>query len=186
MHLSLNTYKDEVFVIKDFVNKELDALNTWALDNYTKPFFKDSNMGIPGTGFTTRYNSEKDEIIKFPKEAYEIKEKIVKALDIKSYKNPFRLQNNEIVCNIAFNDAEIRKHKDPIWYPETYTFHCNILSSKSEQGGNTYINDELFSVNAGDLLCYDVSNKEHVVDKVIGDSPRILWIFGFCLPDPQT
>ena len=181
MDLPLKTYKNQAFILKNFVVDEIDALNKWCLENYTKSFFKDGNMGKPGTRLTTRNAFKKDGLVSFPKEAYIIKQKIINALNITEYKEPGF--HHGIVCGIGFDDGDIYSHRDPTWHSNTYTFHCNLLSNKSIEGGNTYINNKIFSVDVGDLLCYDVSNQQHRVDTIIGDSPRILWVFGFSLPN---
>jgi len=171
--------ENSAFIIKDFVKDELDALNSWCLFNYQSSFFKDPKMGAPGTRLTTRLSYPEDGL-SFPKEAYEVKKKIIDFLDIKNYKTPGFYDG--IVCGIGFSGGSIYSHKDPVWHENTYTFHCNILSKKPLGGGETYVNNKEMFVNQGDLLCFDVSNNEHMVTEIVGDEPRILWVFGFSIP----
>ena len=177
--VSVNTYENTSFVIKDFVKEELQNLNSWCLNNYKKSFFKDANMGKPGTRMTTRFSST-SEGLNFPSEAYKIKSKIINRLNLVNYKQPSF--HDGIVCGIGFNGGSIYPHIDPVWHKNTYTFHCNLLSNKPLLGGETYINSQLFPVECGDLLCFDVSSQEHMVSEIYGDEPRILWVFGFSIP----
>lgn len=176
-----NTYQKTTFVVNNFIDEqEMNSLNKWCLANYQKPFFKDANMGKPGTRMTTRFSFQEDGL-RFPEEAYKIKKKIIKTLGIENYRQPGFYDG--IVCGIGFNEGSIFSHRDPVWHPGTYTFHCNIISNKPQSGGNTYVNDKLIPVNEGDLLCFDVSGQDHMVDEISGEIPRILWVFGFSLPE---
>jgi hypothetical protein len=138
-------------------------------------------MGDPGTRLTTRYSTVK-EGLSFPDAAYRIKSRIIDKLNIQNHKEPSFFDG--IVCGIGFEGGDIFSHKDPIWHKDTYTFHCNVLTSKPEQGGNTFVRNKMIPVEEGDLLCFDVSGQKHKVDKIIGEKPRILWVFGFSLPNP--
>jgi len=164
-------------VIKNFIDEyTIEQLNKWTMGNYTNEFFKDANMGIPGTRLTTRYSHN----FEFPHIAYKIKEKIISTLGIKFQEPDYK---DGMVNGIGFEGGSIFEHIDPVWYPDTYTVHCNIISQKSTSGGITYIEGVPYETDPADLLIYPVSSLSHYVDEIKGSIPRILWVFGFSVND---
>lgn len=173
----------DFLIFKNFIDeKTANSLNKWCFENYQKNFFQDAHMGLPQTRYTTRYTTDWNSF-SFPQEAYEIQNKIVNELELSEFYMPnFK---DGIVCGIGFDQGDIFEHTDPIYYENTVTLHCNILSQKSHIGGNTYINDILAPVEERDLLCFKVSHDRHRVDTIEGGKQRVLWVFGFCIPENQ-
>ena len=170
-----------VRIIKNFIKKsDLDILNNWTLSNYKSSFFNDANMGIPHTRLTTRYYNQENDFT-YPKLAYDIKNKIIKKLDINDKYLPPSIGKDSIVNGIGFESGNIYNHIDPIWFPNTYTIHCNIISQKCLKGGVTVIEYIEYDINEGDLLIYNVSHLIHRVTTIEGKKPRILWVFGFSI-----
>ena len=170
------------FIIKNFVEKEIiDDLNNWCLANYKKDFFKDASMGLPGTRLTTRYSNPKT--FDYPKSAYELRNKIANHLKLKNdFIPPYK---DGIVCGIGFEKGSIHEHIDPIWHDHTITLHCNVITQKSKIGGITVINDIEYETNTQDLLIYSVSSFRHRVTEIQGNTPRILWVSGFSVSNPE-
>ena len=170
-----------VKIIKNFVNEEeLKKLNFWTLNNYKSASFTDANMGVTSTRLTTRY-AEENTNFRYPKVTYNIKNKIIKYLNIDNkYISP-PIGKDSIVNGIGFDGGDIFEHTDPIWFSNTYTIHCNIISQKSLKGGVTIIENKEYDINEGDLLIYNVSHLKHKVTLIEGNLPRILWVFGFCV-----
>ena len=170
-------------IIPNFITEEeRDELNKWCLDNYqNSKLFQDSDNGPKNTRLTTRYTHRDD--LMFPDVSYKIRNRIINHLEIKDSLLPGFADG--IVCGIGFNSGDIYKHTDPVWYPNTITLHCNIISQKPKSGGITIIDDVEYETNETDLLCYPVSELPHSVSIIQGDTERILWVFGFCVPLPQ-
>ncbi len=166
-------------IIKNFVNEEdFKELNFWTLNNYKSASFTDANMGAPSTRLTTRY-AGKNTNFSYPKVAYNIKNKIIECLNIsKKYLSP-PIGKDSIINGIGFDGGDIFEHTDPIWFPNTYTIHCNIITQKSIKGGITIIENREYDINEGDLLIYNVSHLKHKVTLIEGTLPRIFWVFGF-------
>lgn len=173
----MSEYKNSHFVLEDFVKDELEPLNKWCLSNYQKGFFKDANMGGPKRSrLTTRFS-----FAAFPEEVFRVKEKIVEHLNIKDHLTP-GFQDG-VYCGIGFKNNIVVPHKNPLWHVGTYTFHCTLLSKRSESGGDFVVDGKTFSLNEGDVFCSDVSSKEHMFTQIMGNEPSIVWSFGFCLVD---
>jgi hypothetical protein len=173
----------KVKIVKNFIPKsQLKELNDWTLNNYKSSFFTDANMGRPNTRLTTRYFS-KENNFNYPELVYCIKNKIIDYFDIKNeYISP-PVGKDSIVNGIGFDGGDIFERTDPIWFSNTYTIHCNILSQKSLKGGVTIIENKNYDINEGDLLIYNVSHLNHKVTLIEGEIPRILWVFAFSVEE---
>ena len=180
----------DIRVIKNFISySDLKIMNKWTLDNYEKEFFNiapmhpDMNRKVP-TRFTTRRCIEKgtDHLFDYPSLCYEIQNRI---------KERFKLDRiapigkNGIANGIGMEEDMIVSHSDPQWIEETFTVHFNVISQKPLSGGVTIIENKPYDIDEGDLLIYNVQNLKHRVNKVIGDIPRIIWVFGFCVTSKQ-
>jgi hypothetical protein len=181
--MKYNLKNTDFLILKNFIDRNTaNSLNNWCMNNYKKSFFTDANMGTKDTRYTTRFTKDW-ESFSFPDECYVIKNKIINELELLNFKMPnFK---DGIVCGIGFDGGDIYEHVDPTYYEKTITLHCNILSRKSNAGGNIYINDVFVPVKERDLLCFKVSRDKHRVDKIQGDRERILWVFGFCIPENE-
>lgn len=180
-----------VKVIKNFLSeKELEELNSWALDNYRGPFFVPNNMDhgygkYRPTRLTTRGFGMTNAPLKYPEDAYGVQNKLKKYLDIENPMFPPPYFNG-IVCGVGLNGGYIEKHKDPIFYKDTQTLHCIFKTQKSDSGGNTIIEEKEYDeVDENDLLMCVVSKYDHGASRIIGNTPRVLWYFGFCLSEEK-
>jgi len=178
-------------VIKNFADKfEIGILNWWAIDNYRKNPHQYNDAGMdpkhPGSRFTTRlkqwenyYNLNIE--IEYPQTVYTIQERILWRLKLRNFRLPPPFYEG-IVNGIGFGEGSIIEHIDPVYYPDTVTIHCNMITRKADSGGVTIIGGVEYDIEPGDLLCYPVSETKHKVTLTKGDTNRILWVFGFCLP----
>ena len=101
------------------------------------------------------------------------------------YKSPPSYSHG-IVTGIGYDGGRIENHIDPTYYPDTKTVHFNAITQQAEEGGHTIIDGvEYKNVNPTDLLIYQVSELHHEVTSTKGNTPRILWVFGFCLDNEK-
>jgi len=160
-------------IFKNFLsNNECYVLNNWIVENKDKNFFKDAFMG--GKRLSTRFSKT----VPFPKDVYRIKNRLIKKLKIKKVKHPPFCDG--MVASLAFVEDTLYMHKDPIWKEGLKTLHCNVILSDS-LGGSPIIEGEKLKLKKGDMWCYLVSDVEHGADKVLGDKPRTMWVFGFLI-----
>ena len=179
---------------KNFITyDEVKILNKWTSNHYKEPYFCDPTMNHDNhqTRFTTRhaYNRSKDYqnyIIKYPKEVYDIQKRLIEYIRVKEDQIiPFPSFNDGIVTTVAFSPGSCVEHVDPIYYNNTYTLHCNFITQNSEHGGITYIEGVPYETDERDLIMYVASDLKHRVTAIDGKTPRILWVYGFCLSDFQ-
>jgi len=177
-------------IIKKFCSKtERKILNDWTISHHKDSYFQDANMDEynSGTRLTTRLYGKEEidkyiDIINYPKEAYNIRNRIIAHFHLENYLHPQTFKDG-IVSGIGFKNGSICNHIDPIYYEETHTLHCNIVTQIPDSGGVTLIEGIEHKVDNGDLLCYLVSKHNHEVTKIEGTTNRILWVFGFCIDD---
>ena len=160
----------------------ISILNNWTLENYTKEFFNVSQMNHLGTRHTTRQCSNRnvDHLFDYPQTVYNVQSKISTDFGLDNFKKA-KIGKNGIVTGIGFKGDYIFEHNDPIWVPNTQTYHFNFISQKPVEGGVTVINNVPHDIDSGDLLIYNVSKCQHRVTETVGNIPRILYVFGFCI-----
>jgi len=182
--------KKLIKVVKNFItDDEIEVLNKWTSDNYTQPYFMDPKMNKDSiqTRFTTRHAYGREEKYKnfrvtYPKEVYNIQKRLLKYLNLNQTTiAPWPSFTDGVVTTITFPPGSCCKHIDPIYFPNTYTLHCNFVTQNPEFGGITYIEDTPFNFNKNDMLMYVTSHLQHEVTEISGKIPRILWVYGFCV-----
>lgn len=164
----------KVQVINNFYDDDTKRkLNNWTLLNYNdRSTFTDANNNPPGTSYTTRW-TKKD--IGFPKEAYDLRQKVVETLRFKDYR--YRYENG-IINTVNYPGCVVYEHKDIEDLKDYIIYHCNIVTKKPA-GGETVIEGVEYDLLENDLLCYAVSELSHKVNLITGNKLRMMWIFGF-------
>ena len=177
------------FVLRNFLfDSDIKELNQWTLNNCNRDFFEDAGMDPdnPGTRFTTRFPNESvAPHIDYPNAAKIVRQRIVNYFHLEGYNHPPSYSQG-IVNGIGYSGGRIENHIDPTYYPDTKTVHFNAITQKADEGGHTIINGVEYSdINSTDLLIYQVSEVYHEVTSTKRNTPRILWVFGFCLDDKK-
>lgn len=165
-------------IIPNFLStEEINALKTWIEENKDSDIFTDIvlyDYGNPRR--TTRFTTDRD--INFPKEAYDIQKRIIDTLKIENFKYPPFCHG--MIASYAHVNNICYAHFDPVWYEGMETIHCNVVIQKSG-GAEIMIDGITYLPEEGDLMCYNVCKSLHSVTEVL-DNPRMLWIFGYCMP----
>jgi hypothetical protein len=156
-------------------NQDLKTLNHWVVDNKDSVVFKDANMG--GNRLTTRYTDNKK--FTFPEQAYCIRQKLSKVLDFQIEIVPnFK---DGMVASYALPGDTCYAHRDPRYVPELWTVHCNVILTAPQKGGELVVDGTHYEMPVGKFICYPVSEVTHKTLKIFGLTPRIMWVFGFCV-----
>jgi len=170
-----------MFSIKKFVtNQEIKALKKWTIDNKDNETFTvvDDYVSFSYNRKSTRHTIEDSFKNDFPVEAYNIQKRIIDFFKLSNVRYPE--YHSGIVASYADIGSVLGDHIDPIYYPETQTIHCNVLVSKPKKGGIFYYGGVPVTQGVGDLVVSNVGSTSHSVSEIQG-SPRIVWLFGFCL-----
>lgn len=170
-----------VTIIRNFLSKEeCSELNEWAIQNENKEFFKTGKEAENRK--TTRYSKNIE--FKYPILILEKFQHFKKEFGVENLNN-IEQGKNGIICAISTNGSILRKHKDPS-HNNFNSFHLVIQTSKSEIGGELVINDRVYKVNEGDVLCFFADCNEHYTTENIGSKPRIVWILGIKMNFKKT
>jgi hypothetical protein len=177
-------------IVNNFITEEeAEILSNWTLSNYEKPYFMNPRMNNDEvqTRFTTRHahgriEEYQDFKVKYPKEVYNIQKRIFEYLNLtQNNVIPFPSFTDGIVTTIGFSPGSCVSHKDPVYYQNTYTLHCNFCTQTPESGGITILDGKEYSFEYKDMIMYVASHVEHKVTECVGNTPRVLWVFGFCI-----
>ena len=161
--------------------EEINALNKWT-ELGVKNKWLDigiSNNGDLKTRLTSRMYFDRYE---YPQIVRDLSERIRKFVGIDSYPLIEGHGRDGVVVSYTMNGGDVAKHKDPKSAEGLATLRCNILTQKSENGGDLYVDGNKININVGDLHCYLVSEHEHWATPVEGNTPRIMWMFGAHVP----
>jgi hypothetical protein len=170
-----------VLVFKNFLDADTcNQLNEW-VDLGVEKKWLDKGLNR-GTGWqysnrlTTRNYADRFE---YPTIVYDVFNKITTELNVKDlHKSVSGGGKDGIVVSCIFNDGDTYAHIDPK-EGELEVLRCNVMTRSAEEGGELFVGGNKIDINVGDLHCYLPSTIEHYVTKVKGQTPRVLWMFGY-------
>ncbi len=170
-------------IIPNFVSSaELAALNDWTnLGVQNKWLDKGMTAGneVTATRLTSRLYPER---YVYPQFVLDLSARIRNAVGISAYPLIEGYGRDGVVVSYTLPGGNVFKHQDPVLDETLSILRCNVVTQKADAGGELYVNDTLVSTEVGALHCYLVSEHEHYVTTVEGNTPRILWMFGALVP----
>jgi hypothetical protein len=163
-----------VEIIKDFLSKdEMAQLNAWASLAVNKCWL-DASTTAAINRLTTRMYGDRFET---PPVALEVFAKIRQRIKLGNAPLIEGHGRDGIVVSYTYPEGSVSPHYDPPT-PQGAALRCNIITQAADAGGELYVDGERVFVGVGDLHCYAVSAWQHSVSRVMGTTPRILWMFG--------
>jgi hypothetical protein len=170
-----------ILIYKNFITEEeCEQLNNWvsiAIKNHwlDKGINRGSNWDYSYRLTTRKYGH----LFDYSKEVYDVQNKIDQFLKIQDLKKSVDGGGkNGIVVSCTFDCGDVYPHIDPK-EGNLEVVRCNILTKKSESGGELFIGGNQIDIEVGDLHCYLPSTVEHYVTEVKGETSRVLWMFGY-------
>jgi hypothetical protein len=182
-------YDDQVLIVRNFISQdECDALNSWVDSAIKEDQFVD---GVTGDWDKKEFSTTKKRLtnrmgkkIEYCSLVYDIQLKLRESFPVISNSEVIKNHGKDgVVVSVTYNDGDVYKHKDPSVGEGLSGARFNILSSKAESGGLIHVEDKTYELNEGDLMAYLVTDLYHSVDVCNGNNPRILFMFGFCVPE---
>jgi hypothetical protein len=169
-----------IFVPNFLSDSECNLLNEWVLIGVKKKWLDfGTNRGSALTyqhRLTTRPYGQR---FQYPEIVYEISEKITKFLEIQHLKkSDVGGGRDGIVVSYTLPGGENSIHKDPK-EGDFHLLRCNVMTQAADSGGELFVGNKKININVGDLHCYLPSTVEHYVTEVKGQTPRVLWMFGY-------
>jgi hypothetical protein len=83
-----------------------------------------------------------------------------------------------VVVSYTLPNGDVYKHIDPM-EGDLHVLRCNVMTRAAGAGAELFIGGEKIDIGVGDLHCYLPSDVEHYVTTAEGDTPRIMWMFGY-------
>jgi len=85
-----------------------------------------------------------------------------------------------VVVSCTYPGGDVYAHSDPKEDEgKLDVLRCNILTQAADSGGLLQVGGVPIKLEVGDLHCYLASDVVHSVSVVEGETPRILWMFGY-------
>jgi hypothetical protein len=165
---------------KQFLTQsQCNELNAWVEEAVERKWLDlgvSENSKFYKNRVTTRMYGNRFE---YPKIVHDIFEQITVSLGLHDLrKSEFGGGRDGIVVSCTFPDGDVYEHIDPMEGPK-HVLRCNVMTQKADGGAKLYIDKKHIDVEVGELHCYLPSNVQHCVTKVEGQTPRILWMFGY-------
>ena len=179
-----------VLIVREFITpEECSILTNWAVVAADTQFVDGVSGNWDTKEFTkvkTRRTNRMATNILYPDLVYTIQQRLRETFPlIKDLEVIKEHGKDGVVVSITYNGGDVYRHKDPSTeqqVPGTVAFRFNILTSAADSGGVIHVGDEVYELQAGDLMAYAVSENYHSVDTCFGSSPRVMFMFGFCVP----
>jgi hypothetical protein len=170
-----------VFIFRKFASaSECEMLNQWVNLGVKNQWL---DLGASeGTNWTydkrltTRNYGNRFE---YPEVAHQMFARITTLLELHNTpKSVFGRGKDGVVVSYTLPGGDVRKHKDPM-EGNLHVLRCNVMTQAADAGAELFIGGEKIDIGVGDLHCYLPSDVEHYVTTAEGNTPRIMWMFGY-------
>lgn len=164
-----------VETVSEFLSREEQAaLNDWAMIALQNRWLDNSTSAAVGR-LTTRMYGDRFET---PPVALNILCRIRRLLGLNDTPIIDGHGRDGIVVTYTYPGGSVVPHYDPPT-PQGAALRCNIVTQAADSGGDLFVDGTRVPVTERELHCYAVSAWQHWVEEVTGDTPRIVWMFGF-------
>lgn len=170
-----------LIVVKNFVSpKECAQLNSWVAEGVDKKWL---DVGISRGSdweYTDRVTTRKyGDRFEYPAVVYKVFDKITDFLGLHDEpKSVVGGGKDGVVVSCTFPGGDVYPHRDPM-EGDLHVLRCNIMTQAADKGAELYIGGKKIDLDVGELHCYLPSYVEHYVTKAEGNTPRIMWMFGY-------
>jgi hypothetical protein len=168
----------KIKIYKNFLNKE----ECQQLTDFALKLVENKTLAV--NSCAGRYSGRYIRTIKLPELAKQLNKKVREVAKISQY--PVAVDRGVEGVNIVVTVEEGRlpRHLDAR-SGDRATYRCNVITQKSDIGGELVIEGEKVNLEEGDLHCYLTSEVVHEVTPSAG-KPRVLWMFGAWIPLNET
>jgi hypothetical protein len=144
---------------------------------------KTNNLLTLGAKTEVRYTSRLDpDLYQYPQSVIDISNRVRAYCGVSNYPLIFEQGRNGIVTNYTPPTGDVSVHTDSRSPDGLAALRCNVVTRQADLGGVLFIGGQEVPLAAGDLHCYLVSEYEHYVTPVEGNTVRVNWIFGAYVP----
>jgi len=170
-----------VLIIPNFLSEaECSQLNEWVFLGVKNKWLDLGSSRSLGWEYKDRLTTRNyGNRFEYPTLVYEVFDKITAVLGLHGTpKSVVGAGKNGAVVSCTFPQGDVYKHKDPM-EGNLHVLRCNIMTQAADDGAELFIDGEKINIGVGDLHCYLPSDVEHYVTTAKGETPRIMWMFGY-------
>lgn len=169
--------------IKNFLTQaECDALNAWT-DLGVQNKWLDIGVTHKNLGYTGRFTSRMyGSRYVYPEIVLEISARVRSYCGVSTYPLIAGHGRDGVVVSCTFPDGDVYHHVDPRSESGIATLRCNVMTRAADAGAVLHIGGQVVDIEVGELHCYLVSEHQHYVTKVEGNTSRVMWMFGAHVP----
>jgi hypothetical protein len=171
----------QVLLKKNFLtSQECKQLNNWVIEGISKNWLDTTFDGDNGFGYKKRISTRAyGSRFEYPEIAYQVFNKITDLLNLHDVpKSVVGGGKDGIVVSCTFPSGNLFPHIDGM-DNEFHVLRCNVMTQAADDGAKLFIGGNKIDIEIGDLHCYLASNVEHYVTEAKGNTPRIMWMFGY-------
>ena len=171
----------DLIINRNFLSsQECEALNGWvniAVENKWLDVGRTEDAKWSyANRLTTRQYANRFE---YPTVVHDVFERITEFLDVQHLaKSVVGGGKDGVVVSYTMPSGDVYEHIDPM-EGDLHVLRCNVMTQAADAGAELYIGGEKIEVGVGDLHCYLPSDVEHYVTQAKGNTPRIMWMFGY-------
>jgi hypothetical protein len=171
-----------VLIFKNFLDKDTcNQLNDWVDLGVEKKWLdKGASPGDTWENYKRLTTRNYQDRFNYPQLVYDVSNSITKQLNIADLsKSIVGGGKDGIVVSYMLAGGDTTFHTDPKENNDLEILRCNILTRKPDNGGVLVIGTRKIELEVGDLHCYLPSTISHYVTETSGNTPRVLWMFGY-------
>ena len=171
----------DVFFHRNFLSsQECNALNDWvSLGVENKWLDAGISRGSDWqykSRLTTRNYGDRFE---YPPLVHQVSNKISNLLGLQDApKSVVGGGKDGVVVSYTLPTGDVYAHTDPM-EDNLHVLRCNVMTQAADAGAELFIGGKKIDIGVGDLHCYLPSDVEHYVTTAKGNTPRIMWMFGY-------
>jgi len=168
---------------KNFVTpQECAELNTW-VDKGVANKWLDVGISRGNHNYTQRFTSRLyADRYEYPEIVRTISARIRKFCGVSEYGLIDGHGRDGVVVSCTFPGGDVYEHQDPRSASGLSALRCNIMTRAADSGGVLRLDGDVVNLEIGELHCYLASEYKHSVSEVIGNTSRVLWMFGAYVP----
>jgi hypothetical protein len=171
----------EIIYQRQFLDRAVcESLNAWVDEGVEKKWLDVGRSENPSWAYKDRLTTRKyGTRFEYPAVVYQVFDEITRLLGLHDVpKSVVGGGRDGVVVSYTLSGGDVYKHKDPM-EGELHVLRCNVMTRAADAGAQLFIGGEKIDIGVGDLHCYLPSDVEHYVTTAEGNTPRIMWMFGY-------
>jgi hypothetical protein len=171
---------DIIFHRNFLSSQECKALNDWVVLGVENKWLDVGISRGSGWGYKDRLTTRNyGDRFEYPPLVYQVFDKISDFLGLQDTpKSSVGGGKDGVVVSYTLPNGDVYPHKDPMEI-DLHVLRCNVMTQPADAGAELFIGGKKIDIGVGDLHCYLPSDVEHYVTTVEGETPRIMWMFGY-------